>query len=56
MKKYLDKKTSFTDSQQCNAIKTWAAKQGETIETKFENRFDRDMYDDLYFYMFISLI
>ena len=56
MKKYLDKKTSFTDSQLCNAIKTWASKQGETIETKFEYRFDRDMYDDLYFYMFISLL
>ena len=56
MKKYLDKKTSFTESQLCNAIKTWALKQGETIETKFEYRFDRDMYGDLYFYMFISLI
>lgn len=56
MKKYLDKKTSFTESQLCNAIKTWALKQGETIETKFEYRFDRDMYGDLYFYMIISLI
>ena len=33
MKKYLDKKTSFTESQLCNAIKTWALKQEETIET-----------------------
>lgn len=56
MKKYLDKKTSFTESQLCNAIETWAVKQGETIETKFRYRFDKDMYGDLYFYMFISLI
>lgn len=56
MKKYLDKKTSFTESQLCNAIETWALKQGETIETKFEYRFDIDVYGDLYFYMFISLI
>lgn len=51
---YLKKNETFTEGQLVTVIKKWAVKQGETMETKFEWRFERDLYNDLYFDVWIG--
>lgn len=51
---YLKKNETFTEGQLVTVIKKWAVKQGETMETKFEWRFERDLYNDLYFDIWIG--
>ena len=51
---YLKKNETFTEGQLVTVIKKWAVKQGETMKTKFEWRFERDSYDDLYFNIWIG--
>lgn len=55
VRRYLQKGTTFTESQLCKAVTNWAKQQNETIEGKFEWRFEEDMYNDLYFYIWIGL-
>lgn len=54
LKGYLKKNETFTEGQLVTVIKKWAVKQGETMETKFEWRFERDLYNDLYFDIWIG--
>lgn len=51
---YLKKNETFTEGQLVTVIEKWAVKQGETMKTEFEWRFERDSYDDLYFNIWIG--
>ena len=55
LKSYLKSKETFTEKQLVSVIKQWTIEQDKTMESTFNWRFEKDVFGDLYFAMWIGL-